>query len=551
MKKSARKIDVVLHLISATVLPNIFLFYFYNQNRLLNHLLLEHVLIVAVVLVAISYVVFLLSALVARSLQGALAITTLFWLIFWTFGRSYTFSLRYSAYLSQLLWFIFLLLVLGAIALFLRLYFPSFSKVNVIFRIMSFCLCMLFVFNFIPSITHSGAVFIDVEEVNAHPKVRQDFNVSPELPRPDIYWFHMDGMVSLGTMERHFNQPQDTLRSELEKRGFVEYEDALLTSSTMFSLIALFNPDFYDSFLNLHLEETRHIYGQQQVHALVDRLSQAGMDINVHINPYHEMIKAFMSADYDVIFIGPTATPHIYVSPYHRIYNVFDLGDYALQQSMVHNVNFDSAWHNFLRNSGNLIQLMTLTTPLSIFSNQLVLPDIRHFSVPFYEEEINRHVENANSFHSQNLYRLLIDTFENPINQSPKFVFFAQYYTHTGLDWLQSSMPWYELSYLEGYPASFDFASTTMLNSIDIILERNPNAIIVLQSDHGLSPLTDWNSLNNLGFSEEDFVELSTSVFSAVRIPPQYGGLDELLNPLNISRLLVNRFVGENYTLLP
>lgn len=52
-------------------------------------------------------------------------------------------------------------------------------------------------------------------------------------------------------------------------------------------------------------------------------------------------------------------------------------------------------------------------------------------------------------------------------------------------------------------------------------------------------------------FTEEEDIHLHHSVMSAVRISEQYGGLDMPLDPRNITRELVNRFVGENYELLP
>jgi len=54
-----------------------------------------------------------------------------------------------------------------------------------------------------------------------------------------------------------------------------------------------------------------------------------------------------------------------------------------------------------------------------------------------------------------------------------------------------------------------------------------------------------------MGWSDEDVRRQQLSAFSAVRIPQIYGGLDAPLDPRNISRELVNRFVGENYELLP
>jgi hypothetical protein len=82
------------------------------------------------------------------------------------------------------------------------------------------------------------------------------------------------------------------------------------------------------------------------------------------------------------------------------------------------------------------------------------------------------------------------------------------------------------------------------------VLEHNQEAVIVLQGDHGIHMQPSHNHMANIGFHEEEILELFDSVISAVRIPPQYGGLDEPLDPLNITRLLVNRFVGENYEML-
>jgi hypothetical protein len=57
--------------------------------------------------------------------------------------------------------------------------------------------------------------------------------------------------------------------------------------------------------------------------------------------------------------------------------------------------------------------------------------------------------------------------------------------------------------------------------------------------------------LDEMGFSDSEQIKALTSTISAVRIPYQYGGLDHALAPQNITRELVNRFVGQNYTLLP
>lgn len=76
--------------------------------------------------------------------------------------------------------------------------------------------------------------------------------------------------------------------------------------------------------------------------------------------------------------------------------------------------------------------------------------------------------------------------------------------------------------------------------------------MIVLQADHGLHGTGEGLIKETFG---EDAIaaELWNQVFSAVRVPEQYQNGEERYayeNPLNISRYLVNRFIGRNYEYL-
>ena len=73
-----------------------------------------------------------------------------------------------------------------------------------------------------------------------------------------------------------------------------------------------------------------------------------------------------------------------------------------------------------------------------------------------------------------------------------------------------------------------------------------------LQADHGLHGCKEIALKEAFG---EDAVaaELWNQVFSAIRVPDQYKNGEEHYayeNPLNISRYLVNSFVGRNYKYL-
>jgi hypothetical protein len=74
---------------------------------------------------------------------------------------------------------------------------------------------------------------------------------------------------------------------------------------------------------------------------------------------------------------------------------------------------------------------------------------------------------------------------------------------------------------------------------------------IILQSDHGLHiENTKLQLISKYGKTDEDVRIMQNQTISAVRIPEKWGGLEEPIEPLNIVRLLINRYVGENYRLL-
>ncbi|MDR2097760.1 MAG: hypothetical protein LBP37_04490 [Spirochaetaceae bacterium] len=97
------------------------------------------------------------------------------------------------------------------------------------------------------------------------------------------------------------------------------------------------------------------------------------------------------------------------------------------------------------------------------------------------------------------------------------------------------------------YPPQHRYAAKTALAYIALILEHDPDAVIVVQADHGLHADENREIFLEKGGTEEDVRIMQNQVMSAVRIPETWGGLEEPLDPLDISRLLVNRYVGKNY----
>ena len=84
---------------------------------------------------------------------------------------------------------------------------------------------------------------------------------------------------------------------------------------------------------------------------------------------------------------------------------------------------------------------------------------------------------------------------------------------------------------------------------LDYIKSIDEDAVIVVQGDHGIHTIADKDIANYFNVSEEGIQEIRNSTISAIYVPKKYKNGDEsfLSNPLNISRYLINNFVGENY----
>ena len=103
------------------------------------------------------------------------------------------------------------------------------------------------------------------------------------------------------------------------------------------------------------------------------------------------------------------------------------------------------------------------------------------------------------------------------------------------------------------YIGEYLFSEKVILYHVDKILEHDPNAIIIIQGDHGPHS-GNYEGYTEFFASDPRYSEYKGHVLSAVRIPEQYQTEDypeSIQNPLNIVRYLVNSYVGENYEYIP
>ena len=546
-----RKLDWVMCGLAALLVPSIFLFDLYNRNRVQNHLPFAPTLVVAAVLALVSAVLFLLLRWFTRSVESALIVTVLGWVAFWLFEATYA---AVSEALSRVVWLGLLGAALAVVSVCLRLYRPPFDKARAVFRILAATACVLFLFNFAPAVQHQIVLARGrAWEGERIFYIKRDFNVDPTLPSPDIYWFFMDGMMSLEMLEQFFGECQNHLRQELRNRNFIINEDAKLNAGgTTTAMMTLFFPSFYDSYWGARLEEVKLLIGPQRYIPLMNRLSEDGIDRVADIIPYNELFRALSAAGYNTALIASGGGNYVYTEVpadfFYDMSNVnFPLGilddDFEL---------IGGLWERFWFVSGSVFELLTLSTPFSVL--EPIMPPFqsgrRWLSVCEHREIVDVLTFNTIDTWSERMkYRMLFDSFSI---SSPKLVFVVNFFAHGGFWWLHDPvLSEMDLTRIDLYVQAYNYAVIVMLNKIDLILEQNPNAVIVLQADHGMHNSISHDALRDLGWTEEEVRRQNFSTFSAVRIPPAYGGLDAPLHPLNITRELVNRFVGENYELLP
>ena len=497
------KLDWILHLLAAFLMPSILLFNLYNSNKITNHIEFTHVLLFAGVFGAIGILFFFIFKFFTKRLQSALIVSVLGWLSFWFFETLFTFARGYSTHLRRYVLMSVLAFILIIIAYALRRYRPKYTDFKLVFIVLSIFLIGFWGFNFVPGVMHEIAIHQGRAEREFNPQdlFKTNFNVDADIDRPDIYWFHMDGMMNLEDFEDFSGENIDWLREELAERGFLIYENASFAAgNTALAMPMLTSPYFYDNFWSELIAENPYYLVRDRQEHMSRTLNTKGISYDVDIRNNWELLTALNLAGYGRN-VGLRTNPRY-------SYLTFPEEDFFYN-------SIPPFWARF----HELPRLLNMSTPLNF--NLESTTQLRDDDSTEYEAMLTWNV--------------------NHQAHAMEWPHFAPQLTGTEV--------FNNLHYF--YPLALNNAALTTLDEVDKILERNPNAVIILQSDHAFHLYLVQMVLVEQGYAPDDIRRFSFSAFSAVRIPEAYGGLDEPIHPLNITRVLVNRFVGaDNYKLL-
>lgn len=406
---------------------------------------------------------------------------------------------------------------------------------------------------------------------------KDTFYVTEPLEKqPNIYWFHVDGMLGFDGVSRFFGDDQEEFAYELESRGFWINREAAFDgrSDTQWALPTLMSPFFYDRVISWVLDPQYAQYNPKNE----DLRSEPSLMIEPNTaalrtaRERNELVAAFTQAGFNTSTI---ANFDMYFYPTaNQFYEISGSGEeevlFTSTQPLVETLEFV----NSVTTLQNFFDLLHQISPLpgSRHRGRINIPnwfsDIKRdwLTVASVEQGIDLFYDSGicedgrdwlGEYNSRinSLYDILAG--EHP---SPKFTIieFGFWHIHWVFDEYGNYNPEDARNNPTRYLGHHIFGTKLLLQVVDLVLQYDPEAVIILQADHGLHRVTQRLRVEGVmelfSCTEEEAVALWHSVMSAVRFPEEQMTPETeriLSDPRNISRFLINNFVGQNYEYIP
>jgi hypothetical protein len=378
---------------------------------------------------------------------------------------------------------------------------------------------------------------------------KQDYVVSEGTEQPNIYWFHLDGMNSTETAQQYFGVDSSAFLQKLTEQGFTLFPNAILAANhkTEVATAALMCPDFYDQKLRALLQDPTD-------QDTARRYSEANYAENWVARYHNEVLTAFARRGYATHLLSHY-TNTSFLSQANRLYSIpqhtyRDLSENEQPKAyLVENSRFVDEGRR-----EQLEELMTLLLgPRGKDVGDLLPNSAGERLVPIPQhppQELIDRVLLGNpiaTYYYTGLVESLYDSLE--AGDSPRF---------TLVHYLPSHFPFtftpdgsvirkgYGFDF-PNFATHYEIQSQILANLVEMILDKDPSAVIVLVADHGIHVYTPELIA---AFGEATLPEFWNHIFYALRLPSQWDGQPDmalLSDPRNIGRYLVNTFVGENY----
>lgn len=511
-----------------------------------------------------TLVIFSLMTLILRSPFASFAACVIGW-----FGVSASYSAITG--LSRTLWIPLLYVAIPYIIILLILFFGTGfgikklmehyhpNEKNII-KLLSAVVGILLIISIIPIVVYS----VQSDIVDSETTVNSaNFSINTSLPKPNIYWIHAESMLNERTLEKYWGNETVGFTKTLENKGFFVNPNAEIRgySETKYALPALMCPNYYDAYEEYYQSEyINDEWNPETKLRSISTISQRNYKYN------NELLSAFSKAGYTTY--GAMHAPNIYYVGSTSFEDVYlylpDSVAYSISNNKVDVMGEIGSINNELQ----FVEYTTYPLYLAIYRLGLhgvywdyKLEALSPISLPkdYVPKNITTNIMNGTDWLHEP-YSGLLNSVSHSLDNapSPKLVCIYPRAAHMdpSLDEDGNSLALSNPSHDEivrGYYGQYLFSEKFILYLVETIQEKDPNAIIIIQGDHGpLIRLSENNPevLKDLFGPSANVIELRNHVLSAIYLPEAYrteNATQILSNPLNIARYLVNNFVGENY----
>lgn len=522
------------------IVPNLIyvyrLIYYYNSNFKEGlELFFSEVIVLSLVFLGITALVYLFLMNVLKDEQKAFCI-----LCFVCMFYFFKFDL-----IKLLLFIVFILILIIDFKKIIKF------KLDTVVCLLSFVIIFLFSFSFFTSISNVLYMVLNSRSFDNNNTV----NVDDDFDTPNIYYIHSDAMMSMDTMKKYFSYDNLYLKYYFDENGYYLNEDASLVAGhrTQRALVAMFNPDYYDEFYKDYLIDLENVYlgKNKKTSFIVDYYELMDKRLD------NELFRALDKKDYKKIAIAEfNSNTSLDVDYYYDYYYYENHARHIDENNselrlLKDNSDFSlNAYVAFLHLRGVLDSTMfyEFTKDINFLNYELV--DYDSFDSSKYEHT-NRAMEDNNYWLSKAILKGLDSSFDI---DDEKFVFVDFKTNHDPYTFDRNGNVIEETSKyeLKFYLTNYIYSSYLLVELLDFIRTNDEDAVIIVQGDHGIHTRSDDEMIDYFNTDIEGVQEIRNSVISAVYVPDKYKNGDEeyLDNPLNISRYIVNNYVGDNYQYL-
>lgn len=379
-----------------------------------------------------------------------------------------------------------------------------------------------------------------------------DVKVDEKLDTPNIYWIHCDGMMGLLAMEKYFKYDNADLKKYFANANYSYNEDASLVAGhkTQLSLTAMFNPYYYDNFFKKYLFELENSFTSKSKRTsfMVDYYEIEEKRL------HNELFKALANRNYSTVAIAEFNQYTGFYTDYFYDYYVYDKKyRHVLPEKefrVMDNRDIDDGERIKLLSYMRFNHFKPLLETTSLYP---MLKDVNYLDYDTLNyDDINnsnlKYINDSNYWVSKAIIKG-IDESLNILDN--KFMFIDFKLNHLPItfnyygEYIDISNE-YNFNY---YLGNYGYATKLLTEILEYIRIKDEDAVIFVQGDHGIHMLDEKLIMKYFNISLEEVQDIRNSVISAYYIPDKYKNGDEIYlnNPLNLSRYIVNSYVGKNY----